>query len=61
MNHTLQTLCTASKLADEAAALLERLEERDDVKGTILNKLFKRYQRRRNLWNAAADNHWGAL
>ncbi len=61
MNHTLQTLRTANKLAHEAAAILERLEDRHDVKGATLDKLFKRYLRRRTLWNAAADNHFGAL
>ncbi len=61
MNHTLQTLHTASKLAHEAAAILERLEARHDVKGSTLDRLFKRYLRRRNLWNAAADNHFGVL
>ncbi len=61
MNHTLINVRKASKLADEAGALLERLAARDDVKGATLNKLLSRYQRRRTLWNAAADNHWGSL
>jgi hypothetical protein len=61
MNHTLQTLRTANKLAREAAAILERLEARHDVKGATLDKLFKRFQRRRDRSYAAADSHFGAL
>jgi hypothetical protein len=61
MNHTLQSLHTASKLAREAQALLDKLDVRHDVRGATLDKLFKRYQRRRNIWNAAANDHWGAL
>ena len=58
---TFEAVKTASSLRNEASALLDKLSNDEATPGATVAKAFERYKRRRDLYNRAADAHWGVL